>query len=66
MSSVTREINWKNTTTSTTNDFPLLEKMRQCDKRGGSYLYQMQAVDTNVRIIDIQRGIDHEHAYKSA
>jgi len=40
--------------------------MRQCDKRGGSYLYQMQAVDTNVRIIDIQRGIDHEHAYKSA
>jgi len=48
------------------NDFLLLEKMRQCDKRGGSYLYQLQAVNTNVRIIDIQREVDPEHAYKSA
>jgi len=32
----------------------------------GSYLYQVQAVDANVDIIEIQRRIDLEHAYKFA
>jgi len=53
-SSGVREIDWIGITWLQARVISVIQNTRQCDKRGESNLYQVQAVNTNVHIIIVQ------------